>query len=347
MQVIELTQFGPEHLREVTRPDPAPGPGEVVVAVRAASLNYRDILMIAGSYNPRQALPLVPLSDGAGDVVAIGAGVTRVQVGDRVAGLFAQRWFSGQPTREQLKYTLGGPLDGALQQLWRLPQEGVARVPDYLTWAEAATLPCAALTAWTALVEQGGLRPGETVLVQGTGGVSIFALQIARLCGARVIVTSSSHSKLQQARALGAWETIHYVERPDWGKAALALTGGRGVDHVVEVGGAGTLAQSLVAVRPGGHIAVIGVLAGGAGQFQLTQVLMNNLRLHGVLVGHRQNFEAMCQAFETAALRPAIDREFSWRDLPAALEHQRQGRHFGKVVLTLEAGPVGSVAGPC
>ncbi len=337
MQVIELSEFGPENLRMTSRPDPLPGPGEVIVAVRGASLNYRDLLMIAGQYNPRQALPLVPLSDGAGEVVAIGDGVTRVQLGDRVVGLFAQRWFAGQPTRDQLKFTLGGPLDGALQQLWKLPQDGVARVPDYLTWSEAATLPCAALTAWTALIEQGGLRPGETVLVQGTGGVSIFALQIAVMAGARVIVTSSSDAKLAQARALGAWQTVNYAERPDWGKAAVALTGGVGVDHVVEVGGAGTLAQSLLAVRPGGHVAVIGVLAGGAGPVNLTQVLMNNLRLQGVLVGHRQAFEAMCRAFELQRLRPAVDRQFSWRDLGQAMDHQRQGRHFGKVAVTLDA----------
>lgn len=336
MQVIELSQFGQEHLREVARPDPVPQAGEVVVAVRCASLNYRDILMIAGSYNPRQPLPMVPLSDGAGEVVAVGPGVSRVRVGDRVAGLFAQRWYGGTPNRDQLKATLGGPLDGALQQLWCLPEDGVVRVPDYLSWAEAATLPCAALTAWTALVEQGGLRPGETVLVQGTGGVSVFALQIAVLCGARVIVTSSSAAKLAQARALGAWETLNYAERPDWGKAVLALTGGVGVDHVVEVGGAGTLGQSLIAVRPGGHVAIIGVLAGGSGPVNLTQVLMNNLRLQGVLVGHRQGFEAMCRAFAVAELHPALDRQFSWRQLAQALDFQRQGRHFGKVVLAID-----------
>jgi NADPH:quinone reductase-like Zn-dependent oxidoreductase len=335
MQVVELPHFGPQHLRFAQRPDPRPGPGEVVVRLRAASLNFRDLMMIDGTYNPRQPLPLVPLSDGAGEVVEIGAGVTRVRLGDRVAGLFSQRWFAGQPQRDHLRSTLGGPLDGALQELWCLSEEGVSKLPAHMSFAEGATLPCAALTAWSALVEQGGLKPGETVLVQGTGGVSIFAMQIAHLCGARVIVTSASDAKLERARAMGAWQTVNYLERPDWGKAVQQLSGG-GVDHVVEVGGAGTLTQSLVAVRPGGHVAVIGVLTGGAGPLNLTPVLMANLRLQGVLVGHRDGFEAMTRAFDVHQTRPVVDRQFSWRDVTEALAFQRAGKHFGKVVLSID-----------
>lgn len=335
MQVVELAEFGPQHLRFVERPDPVPAAHQVLVRVRAATLNFRDLMMIDGTYNPRQPLPLVPLSDGAGEVVAVGPGVTRVAVGDRVVGLFSQRWFAGQPQREHLRSTLGGPLDGALQELWCLSEEGVAKFPEHLSFAQAAALPCAALTAWSALIEQGHLKPGETVLVQGTGGVSIFAMQIAQMCGARVIVTSASDAKLQRARELGAWQTINYLQRPDWGKAAQVLSGG-GVDHVIEVGGAGTLAQSLVAVRPGGHVAVIGVLSGGAGSLNLTPVLMANLRLQGVLVGHRDGFEAMARAMAAHRLLPVIDRTFSWRDVAEAIAFQRAGKHFGKVALTID-----------
>ncbi|MBI5609307.1 MAG: NAD(P)-dependent alcohol dehydrogenase [Deltaproteobacteria bacterium] len=336
MYAVELREFGIAHLHMCERPAPTPGPEQVLVRVRAASLNYRDLMMIQGRYNPKQPLPLVPLSDGAGEVVAVGSAVDRVRVGDRVVGLFSQKWFGGEPTREQLRATLGGPLDGSLQELWVLHQDGVAKFPEHMSFREAATLPCAALTAWTALVDHGHVQPGETVLLQGTGGVSVFALQIAKLAGARCIVTSSSPQKRERAEQLGAWQTVDYREDPNWHKTALALTGGRGVDHVVEVGGAGTLAKSLLAVRGGGHVAVIGVLSGGAGELPVTAILMNALRIQGVLVGHRQSFEAMCRAFEQAELRPVVDQVFSWRDLGPALQHMEQAQHFGKIVLDID-----------
>lgn len=336
MRVIELPAFGAANLRFAQRPDPAPGPREVLVRVHATSINYRDLLMIAGQYNPKQALPLVPFSDGAGEVVAVGAGVQRVRVGDRVCGMFAQKWLSGPPVRENLRATLGGPLDGALQELWLLPEDGVARFAPHLSYAEAATLPCAGVTAWSALVEQGHVQAGDTVLVQGTGGVSMFALQLGVLCGARVIVTSSSDDKLQRAQGLGAWQTINYRATPQWGKAVLAKTDGRGVDHVIEVGGAGTMQQSLQCVRPGGHVAVIGVLAGGGGDINLLPILMGNLRVLGVLVGSRDAFEALNRAIATSGLRPVVDRTFAWTEIGAALDLARSGGHFGKVVVTLD-----------
>jgi NADPH:quinone reductase-like Zn-dependent oxidoreductase len=325
--------FGLDRLRRVERPDPRPGPGEVLLRMSAASLNYRDLLMVKGRYNPRQPLPLVPLSDGVGEVIEVGAGVSRVQVGDRVATMFAQHWLSGPPTRDKLKLTLGGPLDGVLAEQVVVHADGVSLVPHHLSDVEASTLPCAALTAWTALMDHGKVRPGETVLVQGTGGVSMFALQIASMAGARVIVTSSSHDKLEKARALGAWQTIHYPSTPEWGKTAVELSGGAGVDHVIEVGGAGTLQQSLRAVRPGGHVAIIGILAGSAGEVNLLPVLMQNLRMEGVMVGHREAFEGMCRAIQGHELQPVIDSVFAWTEVRDALEHLGSGQHFGKICL--------------
>ncbi|MFO0658991.1 MAG: NAD(P)-dependent alcohol dehydrogenase [Polyangiaceae bacterium] len=322
--------FGLEHLRLHDRPDPTPGPGQVVVRVRSTSLNARDLMMVRGTYNPRQPLPLIPLSDGVGTIEAVGEGVTRVNVGDRVASLFAQGWLSGAPSKAKFSTTLGSPRDGMLTELALLDAEGVVRVPEYLSDDEGATLPCAALTAWSALITQGQLVAGQTVLVQGTGGVSIFALQIAKLVGARVIVTSSSDEKLERATALGADATINYKTNPDWEKRARDLTGD-GVDHIVEVGGAGTLTKSLKAVKVGGTISIIGVLAGASTELSVVPVLMQNLRLQGVFVGHRESFEAMNRAFALAKIKPVIDRVFQLEDARAAFEHMASGTHFGKI----------------
>lgn len=326
-------KWGLENLRQVESPDPTPGPGEVVVAVKACSLNYRDWLMVQGKYNSRLALPFVPLSDGAGEVIAVGEGVTRVQTGDRVAGIFNQSWEAGEPSHERLRTTLGGPLDGMLTQKALLPERGVIRVPDHLSWEQAATLPCAGVTAWSAISKYGNLKPGETVLLQGTGGVSIFALQFAKLFGARVIITSSSDEKLARAKELGADETINYNENPDWHKAVRALTGNVGVDHVVEVGGAGTLEKSLKAARIGGSIYVIGVLAGNASPLNILPILMSTIRLQGITVGSRDDFEAMNRAISAGGIAPVVDKVFEFGDAVAAFEHLASGRHFGKVVV--------------
>ena len=313
--------------------------------MRAASLNFRDLLTVRGQYNPRQPLPLIPCSDGVGEVVATGRGVSQVEVGDRVSPIFAQEWLSGQPTRSALASTLGGPLDGTLAEFMVLSEQGVVRVPEHLTDEEAASLPCAALTAWSALVTQGSLKAGDTVLVQGTGGVSIFALQFANLLGARVIVTSSSDEKLARARKLGAWETINYMTVPEWGKRALELTGGNGVDVVVEVGGAGTLARSLQAVRFGGQISLIGILAGASAELSVIPILMRGVRVQGILVGHCDGFEAMNGAIAEHRLRPVVDRVFPLEQVREALEHMAGGKHFGKICLRVRCGEAGEPPG--
>ncbi|MEB2310731.1 MAG: NAD(P)-dependent alcohol dehydrogenase [Sorangiineae bacterium] len=326
--------FGLDHLRIEERPEPEPGPGQVKLRMLAASLNFRDLRMVLGQYNPKQPLPFVPCSDGVGEVIALGAGVTRVKAGERVCPIFAPGYRAGRPTRARLRSTLGGPLDGTLVDYLVIDAEDVVPAPPHLTDAEAASLPCAPVTAWNALVEQGGLRPGDTVLVEGTGGVSISALQIAKLMGARVIVTSSSDEKLERARALGADETINYARDPGWGKTARAMTD-EGVDHVVEVGGGKTIGEALRAVRVGGTISVIGVLSGVATDLSLLPILMGNVRLQGVLVGSRECFEGLARAWTQGGVRPVVDREFALADLRAALEHLQAGAHFGKLAIRI------------
>ena len=334
MRAVEIRGgFGLDNLALVERPDPRPGPGQVLVRLRAASLNYRDLLTAEGKYNPKQKLPLIPCSDGAGEVVETGEGVTRFRAGDRVSTVFAQKWIAGRPTRERVRSTLGGPLDGTLAELAVFDQEGLVRTPAHLSDEEAATLPCAAVTAWSALVTEGRVTAGDTVLVQGTGGVSLFALQIAGMLGARVIATSSQDGKLARVREMGALETINYREVPEWGVRAKELTGGVGVDHVVEVGGAGTLQQSLQSVRFGGTISLIGNLAGTKSELLLTHVFMQRIRVQGILVGDRESFEAMNQAIGLHELRPVVDRVFPLDAARAAFRHMAAGGHFGKIVI--------------
>jgi len=335
MKVLELEGgFGLDSLKVAERPDPQPGPYQVTVRVKAASLNFRDLLTVQGFYNPKQKLPLIPCSDGAGEVVAVGPSVTRFKLGDRVASLFSQGWLGGPPDRSKLATTLGGPLDGMLAEQVVLREDGLIAVPAYLSDEEAATLPCAGVTAWSALT-QGALTAGDTLLVQGTGGVSLFALQFGKLLGARVIATSSSDEKLAKARALGASDGINYKAEPEWGKKARALTHGVGVDHVIEVGGAGTLEQSLRAVRMGGHVSIIGQLTGNSGEVNLIPILMQNVRLQGVLVGSRETFQSMNKALALHQVRPVIDRVFPLEEARAAFEHLASGTHFGKVVIRL------------
>lgn len=327
--------FGLENLRKVELPTPTPSPGEVVVRLSACSLNFRDILMIRGFYNPKQPLPLIPGSDGVGVVESVGQGVTRVKVGDRVAGIFAQDWISGAPRRNRLNRTLGGPVDGTFATHVRLCAEGVVRVPDHLSDVEAATLPCAAVTAWHSLVSEAGIQAGDRVLILGTGGVSIFALQFANLFGAETIVTSSSDDKLEQARGLGARHTINYRTSPDWWRTVRKLTDDEGVDIVIEVGGAGTFDASVRSVRVGGHVSLIGILSGGEQPMNLTRILMQNIRVQGVIVGNRDMFEAMNRAISLHRLHPVVDRSFAFDEMPLALEHMAHGRHFGKVCVEI------------
>ena len=334
MQTFEIQNtFGLDALTLTERPDPSPGDGQVLIKLRAVSLNYRDLMVVKGLYNPNQPLPLIPFSDGVGEVIAVGEGVTRVKIGDRVAGTFFQNWIDGELTAEKAQSALGGAIDGLLTQYAVLHEDGVVHVPQHLTDEAAATLPCAAVTAWNALITSGGVKAGDTVLVQGTGGVSIFALQFAQLLGARVIATSSSDEKLERMRQLGASDTINYKQTPQWGKTAKELTDGVGVDYVVEVGGAGTLNQSLRAIRHGGQISLIGVLTGGSGEISTASILRKNVRLQGIYVGSRQMFEAMNRAIALHKLQPIVDRVFSFQEAPQALKYMESGAHFGKICI--------------
>lgn len=330
--------FGLENLTLTTRPPRRLGPGAVRVRLRAASLNYRDLLTVRGQYDPRQPLPLIPGSDGAGVVHEVGPGVTGLAVGDRVMPAFNPGWVSGELTRAARRESLGGPHDGTLAECVVVPAAGLVPIPGYLSFEQAACLPCAAVTAWSALVEYGGIKAGDDVLVQGTGGVSLFALQIAKAAGARVLVTSSSDEKLARARELGADATVNYRENPEWHRVAAEFTGGRGVDVVVEVGGAGTLGRSLKAVRLGGCVAVIGVLDGRAGEVDLAPVLMGRVRMQGVTVGSRATFEQMLRAFEAARIAPVIDRVYDFGEVPAAFRRMAEAAHFGKIVVRVGGG---------
>jgi NADPH:quinone reductase-like Zn-dependent oxidoreductase len=332
MRVFELQNFGLEHLHLTERPEPTPGPGEVLLKMRAFSLNYRDLLVAKGAYNPKLKLPFVPLSDGVGEVVALGSGVSRVKRGDRVATMFMQKWLHGPITEAAARTALGGGIPGVAAEYVLLHEDGVSPVAEHLSDEEAATLPCAALTAWNALFSQGQLQGGQSILIQGTGGVSLFALQFARMHGATVLATSSSDAKLTRAREWGATDGVNYKTMPEWGDKIRELTGGTGVDHVVEVGGAGTLPQSLKAVRFGGRVSLIGVLAGGS-QFNPILVLMKHVCLQGIFVGSRDMFEAMNQAITQHRLRPVVDRVFPFAQLPEALRYQESGVHFGKICL--------------
>jgi NADPH:quinone reductase-like Zn-dependent oxidoreductase len=333
MKVYRLHEFsGPGGLKAEELAGPAPGPGQILIRLRAVSLNFRDLLVVKGLYNPKLPLPLVPVSDGAGEVVVTGEGVTRFKAGDRVVACFMPGWLNGPPDEQKARSALGAGGDGLLAEEAVLPEQGVVSVPAHLSFEEAATLPCAAVTAWNALVESGGVRPGETVLTQGTGGVSLFALQFARIAGARVIATSGSDAKLSRALKLGASDGINYKTTVDWDKRARELTAGKGVDHVIEVGGPGTLPKSLRAVRMGGSIALIGILT-GAGDVNLLPILMKHVRVQGIFVGSRSMFEAMNRAIEASHLQPVIDRVFPFEEAVAAFEHLESGAHFGKVVI--------------
>lgn len=337
MKVVEIPSYGIENLRVAERPTPEPGSGQVLVKLKAASLNYRDLTTVMGAFGSFYKLPLVPLSDACGEVAAVGPGVTRVKAGDRVATMFFQGWRAGELTSAAQATAIGGSLDGVWRDTVLLSADGVSKVPDYLSDAEAATLPCAALTAWRSLIVEGGLKAGETVVVQGTGGVSIFALQFAKMAGAEVIVTSSSDEKLARAKALGADHLVNYKKVPEWSKAVREITHKRGADHVVEVGGAGTLEQSLQSIRVGGHVSIIGVLAGPVKDMQIRFIMAPNAKVKGITVGSREQFEAMCRAMALHKVKPVIDKTFAFDEPQAAFRHMQGQSHFGKIAIDLTA----------
>jgi NADPH:quinone reductase-like Zn-dependent oxidoreductase len=333
MKVWQIQSFGINQLVLADVPEPRPGRGEVLVKVHATSLNYRDLLMVRGHYNPNMPLPRIPCSDGAGEVVALGEDVNSVTVGQRVAGIFMQNWLDGPPTAERSRGALGGDINGMLAEYVVLPQSGVVGIPEHLSFAEAATLPCAGVTAWNALVNAAQLKAGDVVLIQGTGGVSIFALQFARMMGATVVGTSSSDEKLERAKTLGLNAGLNYRQTPDWAKWVLRETNNLGADLIVDVGGAGTFSQSLQAVRFGGTVAQIGVLSQSDQPLPIAPLLHRQVRVHGVYVGSRAHFETMNRAIVASQLRPVVDKIFPFSQAREALTTMQNGYHFGKIVI--------------
>lgn len=331
-----ITGSDVDSIELVERQTPQPGPGEVRIDIRAVSLNFRDTLVIGGTYSgTAKKTGVVPVSDGAGLVSAVGERVTGLAVGDRVAVAFMPDWTDGPLTAALQAGSLGGDVDGMLAEQVVVPAHGVVRLPDHLGFEEGATLPCAGVTAWYALFVGASVKPGDTVLLLGTGGVSIFALQFAKAAGARVIITSSDDAKLARALELGADHAINYRTHPEWQDEVLALTGGEGADHAVEVGGPGTLNRTLQAVRFGGSISLMGVLTGLADQVDTGAVLHRNIRIQGTYVGSVAMFRAMNKAIAANALRPVVDRVFPFEEAVGALRHLQGSTHFGKVVITV------------
>jgi NADPH:quinone reductase-like Zn-dependent oxidoreductase len=334
MRAYEIT--GPEGVAGLAlseRTLPAPGPGEVSVKMQANSINYRDLSTIESPVGRGFDFPRVPNSDGAGTITALGTGVTGLQVGDRVASCFMQNWPAGGITSEVMATALGGAVDGVLAEEVNLKAGGVIHFPDHLSFQEAACLPCAGLTAWNCLMVQGDMKPGDTILLLGTGGVSIFGLQFAAMCGVRVIITSSSDEKLARAKEMGAWATINYRDNPEWQDEVLRLTDGRGVDIALETGGGGTLPRTIDAVRVGGTISLIGVLTGG--EINPTAVMRKSIRLQGVYVGSSKMFADMNAAIAASGLKPVISDDFSFDAARDAYHAMRAAGHFGKIVITM------------
>lgn len=325
--VVQQGSSGFDGLRRVERPKPSPGPGEVLVRIRAASLNYRDIAILRGKYiGGPVARDLIPLSDGAGEVEAVGDGVDGLEAGDRVVATFTQ----GNPP-----VPLGSPLDGVLAEYAVFPADGLAPIPAHLSFEEASTLPCAGVTAWNALFHGKTLRPGDTVLTLGTGGVSIFALQLAKMAGARVLITSSSDAKLERAKALGADATINYKTHPDWERQVLELTDGQGVDHLIELGGPGTLPHSYQAVGRGGEIALIGVITRPEGDLSPHPLMLKGATLRGIFVGPKFLLEELSRALTVNRQKPVIDRVFDFDAAPEAFPYMKEAKHFGKLVIRI------------
>ncbi len=331
MKAIVLeNQFGLDNLKIVDRQVPQPKHGQVLLRMKAASLNYRDLMTIRGEYNPKQPLPIIPCSDGAGEVVALGEGVASVRIGERVTTTFFPNWLAGEPTANMVKNTLGGPLDGTLAEYMVASEHGVIPIPEHLTDLEAATLPCAGLTAWNAIVSFGQVKAGDTVLIQGTGGVALFCLMFAKLHGCQVMITSRSKAKLDKATQLGADFTLQVTPTTDWAKNVKSIVP-TGVDLVVELGGANTLAQSFQAARLGGAIALIGVLSGIHQDLNILPIIMKSLRLQGIFVGSAEQFAAMNKAIAKHALKPIVSHTFVFNDVKSAFEVMAKGEHFGKI----------------
>ena len=334
MRAYEIvSDAGVDALALNERPSPQPGKGEILVSVRASSINYRDLSTIEDPVSRGVAYPLIPNSDGAGEVIAVGEAVTRFKAGDRVAGCFFQDWTDGRISAAAMASAMGGPIDGMLAEEALLSEAGTVNIPAHMSFEEAATLPCAALTAWNCLLEQGNLKAGKTALFLGTGGASIFGLQIAKMVGARAIITSSSDAKLERARDLGADELINYRQTPDWEAQVLDKTDGTGVDVTIETGGGGTLEKTIEATRIGGTISLIGVLTGGT--INPTAVMRKSIRLQGVYVGNRRMFEDMNAAFAVNQLHPVIDQVFDFEEVRAAYHTMRTAGHFGKLVVRI------------
>jgi NADPH:quinone reductase-like Zn-dependent oxidoreductase len=333
MKLYELRAFGLENLQQTERPSPEPAEDEVLIRIRAVSLNYRDLLVVQGKYNPRMKLPRIPVSDGAGEVVSIGSGVTIWKPGDRVVIPFFPAWLDGPLTAAKAASALGGDVDGLLREFATVKADALLPIPHHLSYEQAASLPCAAVTAWNGLTVSGNLQKGQTLLLQGTGGVSLFGLQFGKIMGAKIILISSSDAKLERARALGVHHAINYKAEPEWAKRILEVTEGRGVDLTLEVGGTGTLSQTLRATAYAGHISLIGVLTGIAGEVQIGHILHKALTVRGIYVGSRTMFAAMNEAIAQDKLEPVIDRVFPFRDAPEAFRHLESGQHFGKVVI--------------
>jgi NADPH:quinone reductase-like Zn-dependent oxidoreductase len=335
MRAYQLPKGGAgiDALTKVDRPQPKPGHRQVLVKVAACSLNFRDLGIVRGTYRVPVPDNIVPLSDGAGEVVEVGSDVRRVKVGDKVAGCFFQRWPGGESPPDAHATALGGGIDGMLAEYVVLEEDGIVKFPAHLSLEEASTLPCAAVTVWHAMMEHAKLVAGQTVLLQGTGGVSVFGLQLAHAMGMQSVVTSSSDAKLAKAKALGASHAINYKTTPDWEKSAMEFTGGRGVDHVVEVGGQGTLSRSFGALKIGGKISMIGNLSGAATELNPGLIMGRRANIQGISVGSTQMFEALNRAIAANKIKPVIDKVFGFDEVKAAYDHMAAGAHFGKIVI--------------
>lgn len=335
--ILKNPRQGIKAWEQATMPEPKPGRGEVLIAVRAASLNYRDLMIAKGLYPLAILESVIPLSDGAGEIIAVGDGVTRFKTGDRVCGSFFQTWTDGPIPQDAQMHTLGGPMHGMLAQRVVLPQQGVVRMPEHLSYEEAATLPCAALTAWNGLVESANpLAAGATVLTLGTGGVSVFAVQLAKALGFEVIGTSSDEGKIKRLRAMGVNKVVNYQQTPEWDKEVLAINGGRGVDHVIEVGGSGTLQRSLNVIKTGGTVSLIGVLSGLGNAINPDVVLFKSVRLQGVAIGSVRMFEKMNAQMEKRQIKPVIDKVYPFAQAGEAYARLESAAHFGKIVIAVE-----------